>query len=313
MVHPPRSRCSRSVYSASIIGAIGALAVATSSWGSAGGVAASRAREVRYIKAAAKEADRSDRSCSAVALGAFRQGSPSRKLLSILSVLRRPVTPADSLSKLPLARSLMHGHGVYARYIRLARVVSGRAYYLWPAAYATAPPTLPLRCAHEQARELRRDLSHIPVVLRGPTLQLQSRTLRREERRQPGTKQAQEGLFELDTPVDGSGGPGNGPGGGTSGGASQITMGGYLGSVATGQQSVTHGVVPDGVGTVTFSYPAGPPTPHGKQILPAVSVTDRPVGNVFVINAPRGAPTQLTPTITWRATTGTIIKTFHSS
>lgn len=58
-----------------------------------------------------------------------RQGAPSRSLLSILGVLRRPATTADAGSGIA-ARGFVSA--VFAHYIRLARVVDGSPYYLYP-------------------------------------------------------------------------------------------------------------------------------------------------------------------------------------
>jgi hypothetical protein len=66
----------------------------------------------------------------------FIEGTPSQALLSILGVLRRPATPADTLPA-RLRQSIIltaqaTGREVYAKYIRRARVVSGVSYYVWP-------------------------------------------------------------------------------------------------------------------------------------------------------------------------------------
>ncbi len=57
------------------------------------------------------------------------QGAPSRSLLSILGVLRRPATVADAGSGI-VARGFISG--VFVHYIRLARVVDGSPYYVYP-------------------------------------------------------------------------------------------------------------------------------------------------------------------------------------
>jgi hypothetical protein len=66
----------------------------------------------------------------------FIKGTPSHALLSILGVLRRPATPADTLPG-SMKRAIIQtagftGREVYARYIRRARVVSGVSYFVWP-------------------------------------------------------------------------------------------------------------------------------------------------------------------------------------
>jgi hypothetical protein len=68
---------------------------------------------------------------SAVACGqgGALHGAPSKSLLSILGVLRRPATTADTGSGVA-ARGFIRG--VFIHYIRLARVVDGSPYYLYP-------------------------------------------------------------------------------------------------------------------------------------------------------------------------------------
>ena len=56
------------------------------------------------------------------------QGRPSRSLLAILGVLRRPAAPADAIH-------IFQGgftRGVFVRYIRRARVAGGSQYYIYP-------------------------------------------------------------------------------------------------------------------------------------------------------------------------------------
>jgi len=62
--------------------------------------------------------------------GGALQGAPSKSLLSILGVLRRPATAADAGSGIT-ARGLIGG--VFVHYIRRARVVGGSPYYVYPA------------------------------------------------------------------------------------------------------------------------------------------------------------------------------------
>ena len=70
----------------------------------------------------------------------FIGGAPSRSLLSIVGVLRRRATPADTLpsglrrilSTPPFQRSGSH-EKFFAHYIRRGRVVAGTSYYLIPA------------------------------------------------------------------------------------------------------------------------------------------------------------------------------------
>ena len=58
------------------------------------------------------------------------QGAPSKSLLSILGVLRRPATAADDGSGISAGGFIS---GVFVHYIRRARVVAGSPYYVYPA------------------------------------------------------------------------------------------------------------------------------------------------------------------------------------
>jgi hypothetical protein len=60
--------------------------------------------------------------------GRALQGAPSRSLLSILGVLRRPATPADVLPR----RLALQGN-TFVHYVRRTRVVNGSPYFIYPA------------------------------------------------------------------------------------------------------------------------------------------------------------------------------------
>jgi hypothetical protein len=66
------------------------------------------------------------------------QGKPSKSLLSILGVLRRPATAADALP--PTFRESLVNLGmvgdVFVRYIRRTRVFNGSPYYIYPAVFS---------------------------------------------------------------------------------------------------------------------------------------------------------------------------------
>src|SRR5665213_1883430 len=74
-------------------------------------------------------AGRSLSSCASSS-GTALSGAPSKSLLSILGVLRRPATAADSASAVS-ARGQVQD--VFVNYIRRARVVDGSPYYIYPA------------------------------------------------------------------------------------------------------------------------------------------------------------------------------------
>jgi hypothetical protein len=77
-----------------------------------------------------KTARPSEASCLS-ANGKSLQGAPSRSLLSILGVLRRPVAAADALPQNLAGRGLTRD--VFVHYVRRTQVVDGSPYYIYPA------------------------------------------------------------------------------------------------------------------------------------------------------------------------------------
>jgi hypothetical protein len=70
------------------------------------------------------------------------EGTPSRSLLSILGVLRRPATKADALSGSLFSfftsggAARVRGEEIFVRYVRRARVIGDRSYYLIPSVFS---------------------------------------------------------------------------------------------------------------------------------------------------------------------------------
>jgi len=105
-------------------GVIVALVLGFAGWG---GGSHPRNASIPAGRAPSKTAGRpSPSSCQGKAL----EGPPSKSLLSILGVLRRPATAADSGSGI-VARGLIQG--VFVNYIRRTRIAAGSPYYIYPA------------------------------------------------------------------------------------------------------------------------------------------------------------------------------------
>jgi len=113
----------------------------------------------------------------------------------------------------------------------------------------------------------------------------------------------------------GFGALGGGGGGGQT--AAVIEQHGMWGSTSGGTGNppgITyfHGVLPDGVATVTFQYPAGKVGGFSRQTAGSVTVVGHVVNNVAVLAVPRaGGQATQDVTVTWRAADGKIIKTFN--
>jgi hypothetical protein len=74
--------------------------------------------------------------CQRPATSKAIEGAPSRSLLSILAVLRRPATRADALpagaEQYLLRVHQVGGRDILVRYVRRARVISGTTYWVYP-------------------------------------------------------------------------------------------------------------------------------------------------------------------------------------
>ena len=283
--------------------------------------AAQLRREQRYITIARLQTERHDPACVPALQPPVRvDGTPSRELLSSLAALRAPGgVPIGGMGD-----DLQHvgppvPTGVYAQYERLARTVALPAtrsapaasirVYVVAAANVTGAALVPSRCDAEQSAALRGELPQIPSALRTPTLQLASRTV--AERR--AAVQNAKGIAVVAL-SPGANGPSIDAYSATT---TQFLQRGAISQVGfrSGSGTVLSGVVPNVVASVTLDFPA---RVGGANPAPPLSVTARPVKNVFVVRLPTNLIPQAfggtTPdSITWRAANGTVVRTIHSS
>jgi hypothetical protein len=123
-----RQRRQRRLAGVTLLAAAAAGGILLAATGGGGRSHASRAA-LSAGRPAAKTARLSTASCGPGHSGAL-QGAPSKSLLSILGVLRRPAAPADAGSGIT-AQGFTSG--VFVHYIRRARVIDGSPYYVYPA------------------------------------------------------------------------------------------------------------------------------------------------------------------------------------
>jgi hypothetical protein len=268
------------------------------------------------IAASFNTAWKKDPACGPRAPGPFgttTQRSPGAAVLSTLPVLDHPATSADRLP----ARFYRNGRLtdplpdglVYIRYIRLARVVNGTSFYLFPVGNLGRRPISPAaadRCYRLLVATLRAQLPKIPPAKRAVTLRYGTSEFASARWNLVNAK-VYKGVFLLEgRPIGG--------GGGGLASISEIQQTGMLGGGGGGippSPIVMDGIVPAGVTTVTLQFPAGR---HGNRRLPALSATGNVVNNVFVIPVPTlfergGWPA----TATWRSASGKVIKTIDET
>jgi hypothetical protein len=254
-----------------------------------------------YIKQARRATGEHDPSCSAFIrnLPASSARRPSAALTSILGVLNLRATTADVLPEVFAHRGvgpLGLVREVYVDDIRLARTVAGTRFYIIPAGNVTGFRRLSTRCVRLNMLALQGELRHGRVTTRARVLQLQRSYLTWEQ--YEGAHP--EGICLAARTIVGS---------------ESLVCGNTIADIEQGHaglgaapsstgNTLLHGVVPNGVVTVTVRYPP----PSGKAR--AVAITTRVINNVFVIQAPDMA-SELPETIIWHAPNGGVLKTIQ--
>jgi hypothetical protein len=277
--------------------AIAVIAIAALGQHHAGGLQHSvaadpgRRQELRYIQNANRRASQTA-ACrdSGRPLPMVTNGSPSRFLLRVLGVLRRPAGAADALPR--SLRSAREAGAIYLKYVRLAIVKGGVSYYVAPVASLAPSRGASAACYQAHRAALNAELPQIPASARAATLALQNRQIASGRRLQ--AQQNRGGVCLLTE--------------------SRYVIGGVCGASASIPQQgmltdygLVSGIVPDGTATVTARYA---PTRTSRAHV----VTTNVVGNVFAtsLEIPHNT-VDLQPTLIWRSADGTILKTIPAS
>jgi hypothetical protein len=247
-------------------------------------------REVAYIEAATTSVlnTKTCRLKPAPKGVTFVIGSPGADLLSILGVLRRPATPADRLQGL---QNLLAGTpDIYRSHVRRAFSSAGTSYYIVPTRTDRAISTPSDRCFALEAAALDRELPKIPASLRQQTRELASAMI--AYIRGVVTHAPRDGICLVTA--------GSNENGGSCGiAAAQIESG-----EATQDDNGTYiGIVPDGVATVTLTFPASAGHPGRSVTTPVRS-------NVYAVFVAHDLPLNAhsTPTVIWRTAQGRVLK-----
>jgi hypothetical protein len=247
-----------------------------------------RRQELRYIQNANRRALQTA-ACrdSGRPLPTVTNGSPSRFLLGVLGVLRRPAGAADALPR--SLRSAHEAGAIYLKYVRLAIVKDGVSYYVAPVASLAPSRGASAACYQAHRAALNAELPQIPPSVRAATLALEDRLIASGRRLQ--AQQDRGGVCLLTESQYAIGGA-------CGGSASEISEQGMITDFG-----LLSGIVPDGVATVTARYA---PTRTSRAHI----VTTNVVGNVFATSLKIPYNTvNLQPTLIWRSADGTILKT----
>lgn len=242
-------------------------------------------REFAYISAATKSVLASS-TCQVQQPtgGSFVPGTPDPKLRSLLGALRRPATAADRLNP-----GIFVGMpDVYAGSVRRAFSAGGETYYLAVAGVDLAQSIPPAACFALQKRALARYLPKIPPALRGQTQALQAGYIAYTRNVFAHAPRDQACLATT---------------GRSDNGASCDMTAAEIktGALPSDDNGVFDGVVPDGVASVTLTFPAA----HGR---PARSVTGRVRGNVYAIRIGGEGEPPPQAGVTWRSAQGRVLR-----
>jgi hypothetical protein len=218
---------------------------------------------------------------------------PSADLLNTFAIFRRPAT-AEELALADKERRLPAG-GLYRRYARIVMSASGRRQLVLPAQNARSYQPRPQRCVDS----LRR---HVSALLRGHDAAFKRATNRvleqviRDEWAGPAQGPT-EGVFLFTYDGHGTGGGG--------GGADLNTLrtkGMFFSFGGSARPSLVTGLIPDGVASIQFLYPAAA---DSAEIKRTVAVRD----NVVSYKVRRfGIDALLEPQMTWLAADGSVVR-----
>jgi hypothetical protein len=216
--------------------------------------------------------------------------APGAALLSTLGVLRRPATAADRLA--PRFTSMAGaGVSVYAGAARRVGTAGRTTYYLVPVRRDPAAAFPSARCFVLQQAALEKALPHAAPALRGPTRELDQAFLAHD--RSLAAMPPADGVCVVTVQ------------GGGSGSACLDTVPEIRHGVIPGDDNGTFaGIAPDGVTSVTLSFPAMAGH-RGRSFTAPVH------DNLYAAHAGSSEPLRAgSPVVTWRARGGHVLRTY---
>jgi hypothetical protein len=216
--------------------------------------------------------------------------APGQQLLSTLGVLRRPPSAAD---RLPAGSMSGMGPGVaaYAGAARRAATIGGTSYYIVPIRQDPASDLPSSECLALERAALDKALPTFPESLRSPIRQLSATVIAYEA--SLAAKAPNDAVCEVTVQHNGGG----------------ISCGESVDQIRRGlfpddDNGTSSGLVPDGVASVTLSFPAA----AGRT---ARSVSATVHGNVYAAATGISGPLKPgSPTIVWHASDGHVLRTY---
>lgn len=240
---------------------------------------------------------------TAPTIGGVTHDAPSAAVTGALAALRRPQSPTDVVASRSLTRSFVSGDTVYADYTRTVTAADGTQFVIVPARM-TPPKPRPASC--EAA--VRARLTRLARAKGRRQLRVALREYDELRRNRPTAKDLEpfdEVLLFTRTP---DGGLGSGGGGGR---FWYFLTHGNLGTSGSGRSSTITGLLPDGVASITMTFPKR--VSRGRYYKPKVFrrkvVVTAPVReNVFTVRVPRAAPDAFPSRAVWRGPDGHVVR-----
>ncbi len=217
-------------------------------------------------------------------------GRPGNALLSTLTVLRRPATATD---RLPTGSLSAMGPGVaeYAGATRRVATLAGTTYYVVPTRQDPAGGLPSSRCFSLEKAAIAKALPTFPEALRSPIRKITAALITFENSLR--TKPPIDAICEVTTHHNGGG----------------VSCGATVEQIRDGlfpedDNGTWSGLVPDGVTSVTLSFPAAAGR-HARSVSATVH------GNVYAAAANVPQPLKPgSPTITWHGSDGQVLRTY---
>lgn len=229
------------------------------------------------------------------------QDPVSQAVLDVVAPLRRPAGPQDALPG-NASEGFVVGQ-LYATSVRTLTAADGSRFTMYVARLDYRGLETPPRCRTLARAELRRLVKGQPRALRTRALSLQQHAGRAPS----GRSGPRDGIF-----LFGRDAAGRVTGGGGGGDVTNFRTHGAFNSMGGGGRSARlSGLVPDGVASVTFTFPKR--VSRGRNYKPkvyarTVTRTVRVSENVVSLRVPRDAPNALSVRMVWRAADGSILR-----
>lgn len=245
----------------------------------------------------------------------FTDAAPSERLLSQLSLLRRPAIPEDLAPATAPMMRMVEGRGVYRNWYRMGRAADGREYYLVTAQDLRRVKPLPHRCLRRRHALLLRMVRPESRRIRTLSLRAERRANREEEPAGGFPAREQLFLFQRQNGTVGLGGYHADVDEWEQRGL-LVQMGVYDGRVAAPDRMLLVGVIPDGVTSIELRYPRradrGPYAPD-EVYESALRIVAPVQDNLMSVVVDRASPDAIPSTMVWRAADGSVVRTVRNT